>query len=53
MSSETKYPEENTPADEKENFQERFCSGTFKADVLSEDGFKLLEEKGLIYPTQG
>lgn len=48
MSSERKYPDENTPIDEKENFEERFCSGTFKSVVLSEDGFEILKEKGLI-----
>ena len=48
MSSETNISVDNTSIDEEENFYERFCSGTFKPVVLSEDGFDILKAKGLI-----
>ena len=33
---------------ETRNSQERFCSGTFRADIISEDGFEILKKKGLL-----
>lgn len=47
MNSDIKEPE-NTDAVEAENFEEKLCSGTFKANVLSDDGFSILKEKGLL-----
>ncbi|MBR7179454.1 MAG: hypothetical protein IKD27_08090 [Oscillospiraceae bacterium] len=32
----------------EENFQEKLCSGSFKVSVLSDNGFDLLKEKGLL-----
>lgn len=48
MISEKEYPTEETPKEEKENFQERFCSETLKVTVLPENGLDLLKKKGLI-----
>ena len=42
------YPSSLTPPGEKDDFYDRFCSESFHAVVISEDGFKTLEEKGLI-----
>lgn len=42
------YPNSRTPPDEKDDFYDRFCSESFHAVVISEDGFEILEEKGLI-----
>ena len=30
------------------NFHDRFCSGTFQADIICADGFELLHKKGLL-----
>lgn len=48
MISEKQYPTEETPMEEKENFQERFCSEPLKATVLPKDGLEILKKKGLI-----
>lgn len=32
----------------EENFQERFCSESLRVSILSDDGFDILKEKGLI-----
>ena len=40
--------QKKTDSAEEENLQERFCSESLKVSVLSDDGFDILEEKGLI-----
>ena len=40
--------QKRTDSTEEENLQERFCSESLKVIVLSDDGFDILEENGLI-----
>lgn len=48
MSSEMEHVEEELSPEEKENFQDRFCSGTIEPVIIAKDGFDRLKDMGLI-----